>query len=298
MTTKIDATVTDVLAPLMAELGILKRDKPLEMERVAALIGNEDSRAAVTDLMLSIMPNSIDGEQWIAWLHGGLPPTPRTLRNPDGGARPHARGRMGSAAGRRDAAEIKLDRLKSQLDEAQSELDAAIADVHRAEEQVRIVVVYTLMAEMSRQASALALGPLYAVARAVSPYLQKDPAFEASLKADETELLVERRLTRTRDSLEIFDRLDRYAGDERLELKLHRAILKVVRDIHQEYEDQKNAARKAGKPIPLNVKRRSVRRTTEAQNLAPHPAARREDAEEVFSALSVDAKNPAPNDID
>ncbi|RYF00016.1 MAG: hypothetical protein EOO77_34680 [Oxalobacteraceae bacterium] len=84
--------------------------------------------------------------------------------------------------------------------------------------------------------------------------------------------------TREQDSREMLDRLDRYAGEQALELKLHRAMLKVIRAFHDEREAENAAAREAGKRLPTVRKRQAVRRTSEAQQRDVHPAAPRADA--------------------
>jgi len=188
----------------------------------------------------------------------------------------------------------KVARLEAQLLQAKQEQVVAEADRQRSADQLRAVVVYRIMVEIGRQASGIALGPLYALARAVSPYLQQDLAFENALDDQGRILLNERRQTREQDSREMLDRLDRYAGEQALELKLHRAMLKVIRAFHDEREAENAAVREAGERLPTVRKRQAVRRTSEAQQRDVHPAAPRADVIDVFDAfasLRADASN-------
>lgn len=304
MTDRIDPATSSVMAQLVAELGLMARREPWDMDRVAALIDAPARRDLVTDLLCGIMPATLDGEQWVAWVQGGQPPLPVRLQDPDKGGRPSARGAMQAASVRYQAAAAKVARLEAQLTEAKQELAVAEADLQRAGDQVRTVVAYRLMVEIGRQASGIALGPLYAVARAISPYLQHDMAFENGLDDESRTLLGERRMSREEDSREMLDRLDRYAGDPGLELKLHRAMLKVIRAFHDEREVENAAARKAGRRLPGTMKQQAVRRSLEAQKRSVHPAAPCADVLHVFDALSgqsgaaagtLDAANPTPS---
>ena len=283
---KQDKMVTGALARLMAELAVTGSRDPDDMDRVGKLIDDANARTAISDLLCAIMPEQVDEAQWLAWLQGGSPPLPRPLQKPDTGPRPHARGVMMGAQARHDAAADRVAELEAKLAEARGELALAARELKRANEQVRIVVICRLMVEFGKQASALSLGPLYALARAVSGYFQQDAEFEAGLDSSTRDLLEERRKTRQADSHELLDRLDRYAGDPLLELKLHHAILKVVREVHDAREAENAAARDAGKPMPAANKRRAVRRTSAAQQREVHPAAIRSDAPEVFEAFN------------
>jgi hypothetical protein len=285
MDDKPDKMLAQILAQLGAEIAIMNSREPLEMARVAALLNDANAYKVIGDLILAIMPEQVDGPQWIGWIQGGSPPLPRPLTNPDAGPRPHAHGAMQGAQARHDAAANRVAALDAKLAQAREELALAAGDLHRATEQVRIVVLYRLMIEIGRQASALSIGPVYTVLRAISPYFQHDPAFEAGLEADRRDLLEERRGTREADSREILDRLDRYAGDPQLELMLHRAILKVVRDVHDRHGKENADARANGKPMPATNKQRAIRRSFKDQQRGLHPAAPIIDAPDVFDAF-------------
>ncbi|MFS0773015.1 hypothetical protein [Sphingomonas sp. 1P08PE] len=285
MTDRIDPATSSVMAHLAAELGMTARREPWDMDRIAALVDAPARRDLVTDLLCGIMPATLDGEQWVAWVQGGQPPLPVRLQDPDKGDRPSARGAMQAASARHQAVAAKVARLEAQLTQARQELALAEADLQRAGDQVRTVVAYRLMVEIGRQASGIALGPLYAVARAISPYLQHDIAFENGLDDEGRARLGERRASREEDSREMLDRLDRYAGEPGLELKLHRAMLKVIRAFHDEREVENAAARKAGRRLPGTRKQQAVRRSIEAQQRSVHPAAPCADVVDVFNAF-------------
>jgi len=289
MTDRSDPAITSVMAGLVAELGITARQGPWDMDRITALIDEPARRDLVTDLLYGIMPTTVDAEQWIAWVQGGQPPLPASLKNPEKGGRPHARGAMLAASAKHRAAIDKASKLEAQLTEAKQEVACADADFQRASDQLRTVVVYRLMVEIGRQASGIALGPLYAVARAISPYLQQDLEFENGLGDQDRCLLDERRTTREQDSREMLDRLDRYAGDPALELKLHRAMLKVIRAFHEEREKENEAVRKVNGRLSETNKRQAIRRSFEAQQRSVHPASPRGDVNRVFQAFGMEA---------
>lgn len=294
MTDKTDPAITNVLAALAVELGITANRQPWSMDRIAALIDMPARRDLVTELLFGILPATIDAGQWIAWIQGDQPPVPASLQNPEHSARPSARGAVRAATTKHQSAMDKVARLEAQLLQAKQEQVVAEADRQRSADQLRAVVVYRIMVEIGRQASGIALGPLYALARAVSPYLQQDLAFENALDDQGRILLNERRQTREQDSREMLDRLDRYAGEQALELKLHRAMLKVIRAFHDEREAENAAVREAGERLPTVRKRQAVRRTSEAQQRDVHPAAPRADVIDVFDAfasLRADASN-------
>jgi hypothetical protein len=282
---KPDRHVTEALARILTMVAEDREEDENILPRIRSLLDRENMDDLVGTIVLQLVPARVDANQWLAWLQGGAAPTSRIeLRDPDARLKPGARGREDSARRRHDEAVAEVARLEALLQAAREELEARQAALAEAETHLRTTVVFALLREISKQvAGAFALGPAWTLMRVVSGYIQADPSFECNLDDNAAELLKRRRVDRPEDSTKMLDLLDRYVGDQALELRLHRAILQTLTTHHEAAQNEQQ--RRNVDHRPLSRAARQLRRTTEAQKASVRSDCKLSDRHEVLAGI-------------
>lgn len=276
--------VAHAFAQLFATLATDASYAPAEVERIAPYFERATRDSHLLQLLCDLVPNSVDAGQWLEWLEGGPPPADCSVQNPDAGRKPAARGAWHSAREKRRGAQRRVEQIQEQLAAAQEELAAAKLREAETDHHLRVTVVAMILRTINRTVSSVfAMGPAWTLMRAASGYLQSDPGFEAGLDDTNLERVASRRQSRPQESMELMDLLDRYCGDERLELNLHRAILTTLRDHHA--PAAKELADRNVEAKPLSPAARRPRRDMHQQATAVRRGAPIADRHEVLNAL-------------
>ena len=271
------------LSALAAGLG-----QPTSVEEVAELFERAKLTPMVVALVGGMMPAQVDPEQWSSWLNGGPPPAAQwRLADPDAGRKPAARGAWQSMLKKRQAVQRKVERLAHELREAEDDLKVLRDDEATAGQRLRVVVLYQLLQEISAHTTGVfAMGPAWTLMRSVSGYIRADPSFEGTLSSGRPEELEQRKLVRPKESRVILDLLDRYSGDERLELNLHKAIYKVLMEHHAPVQKEIDEREHSGRRLSPEAKR--PRRNEAAQQSSVRPGAPTYDSEDVLGGFEAD----------
>ncbi|MBN2973500.1 hypothetical protein ACFSC3_12980 [Sphingomonas floccifaciens] len=271
-TSKVSAEVANALSRLMAELILTAKENPLAIERIAKLA---DAPARDTRLlcgMLEILPDEIDAGQWLDWIEGGAAPVAgKPMVDPSRGQKKSARGAWQSAVRLRATAAQDVATARENLAIAEARHALCEQAVKEADAHLRAAVCYRLLIDESRiMAGMFAMGPAFTLLRAISAYQRRDPVFEATLDEHGRAWIEEQIAKREDTARTIMEQLDFFAGDVKVEMKLHRAIQKVLAEAYADVEAERAEARAVGKPLsPLGKRtfrnheqrRTSVRRT-------------------------------------
>ena len=277
---ELPAAMARMLAQIMAEAG----DRPALAEHFASLANRDVCREAMFDLIWKMVPPSVDPDQWLDWLNGGEVPRHPAMIDPDKGQK-SARGVQQAARARRDAAATKMIRAREAVTAAEADLQNAELELEKADHRASAAVVFMIFAEFARQSWAgFAIGPMYPLLRAMSPYLQVDESYESALTDAERERVGKARDGRKGKLTEVLWQLDRLAGDERLELNIFQAVYSAVVRRAAEVDAESERARHIGRPVPPAAKR--CRRQTAAQRDEVHPNAPRADASDVLDGYN------------
>jgi len=276
--------------------------RPADINGVAKLFESAERMPRIVELIDAILPAEVDAEQWWSWLEGGPPPAPRLqLKDPDSGRKPAARGAWLSVVHRREVAEAKADRLRDDLKLADDALKQLREEEAVVQSRLRTVVMYRVLQQIGDQTAGLfALGPAWTLMRVVSGFIQSDPAFEGTLDEAGLKRLSLRKLDRHEDTATILELLDRYCGDERLEMNLHRVILKALKEHHEPIQAEIDARAEGGKKLSLAAKQ--PRRTSAARQSTVRPGAAISDREEVLdgmvAAVTSEGRTEGENPLD
>lgn len=279
------SSVKPYIIEMMSDLYALGRDNPRAIEIIAQLYDDSGARESFARKMLSILPPVVDADGIRQWLEGGaLPPSPVRLADPDKGRPKGARGSEQAARKRHNADLAQVAAAKAKLDIACAAEAASREALMEAESHLRMVTfgkLYNLSGEQF--AIAAYLGPVWTVLRAISGYLQVDVAWENSLSIERREALANHRRDRKESQTDMLDLLDRYCGDEELEIELYNAIIGVLRRVHSEVEQEHEQARYGGGKLSERAKR--IRRTREQWRTSVHPLGKLADRQAVLEGL-------------
>ncbi len=250
-TGKVSAEVANALSRLMAELILTAKENPLAIERIAELADAPPRDTRLLGGMLEILPDGIDARQWFDWIEGGAAPASGKLMvDPSRGQKKSARGAWQSAVRQRDAATQDAASARENLALAEARRALCEEAVKEADAHLRAAVCYRLLIDESRIiAGVFAMGPAFTLLRAISSYQRRDPVFEAALDGHGREWIEDHIAKREDTARTIMEQLDFFAGDAKVEIKLHRAIHKVLAEAYAEVEAERAEAKKAGKPL-------------------------------------------------
>lgn len=289
------APVEAHIIEMMGDLVALARVNPRAIETIARLYDDDETRERFARKMLSILPAIIDADGMLQWLEGGvLPPAAVRLADPDKGRSKGARGAEQAARKRHNAAVAERTAAQAKLETAiTAETDSAEA-LRRAESHLRLVTFGRFYNALGEQlAMAAYLGPVWTILRSISGHLQTDVAWENSLTIERREAIAAHRRERRESRTEMLDLLDRYCGDEELEIKLYIAIISVLRRFHREVEQELERGKYGGGKLSERAKR--PRRTHEQWRTSVHPQGKLADRHAVLEGLQ-GGPDPAATD--
>jgi hypothetical protein len=300
-TSKVSAEVANALSRLMAELILTAKENPLAIERIAELADAPARDTRLLGGMLEILPDEIDAGQWLDWIEGGAAPVAgKPLVDPSRGQKKSARGAWQSAVRLRDTAAQDVATARENLALAEARHALCEQAVKEADAHLRAAVCYRLLIDESRiMAGVFAMGPAFTLLRAVSAYQRRDPVFEATLD-EHGRAWIEDHIDKREDTAQtIMEQLDFFAGDAKVEIKLHRAIHKVLTEAYADVEAELAEAKAAGKPLgPLG--KRTFRNHEQRRT-----SVRREGLRNDYSAVlggfrtgPSDVSNDEPSDTD
>ncbi|MFD1789596.1 hypothetical protein ACFSC3_18740 [Sphingomonas floccifaciens] len=294
-TSKLSAEIRQALSCVMAELVLTAQEDPLAIERIADLADGPPRDTRLLGRMLEILPTELDARPWLDWCEGGAAPAAgKPMFDPSHGQKRSARGAWKSAVRQRNAAaqDVATARENLALAEAKHELcEQAVKD---ADAHLRAAVCYRLLIDESRMLNGVfAMGPAFTLLRAISTYQRRDPVFETTLD-DEGRAWIEEQIANREDTARmIMERLDFFAGDAKVELKLHHAIYKVLAEVYAEVEAGRAEAKKAGRPLTPIEKR--TFRNHEQRRTSVRREGLRNDYSAVLNGFSIGPSNE-PND--
>ncbi len=233
-----------------------------------AIRGKEERSETLERLVLEVCPNGVDGARWKAWLDGGRSPfEDKPKKVAPGAERPSQT--LVRSSNKVRGQEKKVERARQDLEDAERELAFVKAYENAA---VHWYVVSQLIDIME---PAIAVGPAWTIMRALSSYASDDAADKATnmfVGGEKEDAIVYFRKIRARDTREIFEALDLFAGVPDFEEAVRAAILKVCKDFEPRREKVVSTGRRP--------------RSEKAMKTTAHPEAQG-DADDVLEGLQV-----------
>lgn len=249
--------VRGALAKVAAHLGLQARDDPGSIVRLAGLFERGGREEELFSILLDLVPAEVDAGAWLAWFDGGVAisrPAKRT--DPDADRKMSARGAQVAAVRRRDEAQRQVQLAETKLSDAQSALMEAEQSVRATDQHLRQVVAHRMMYDIAGSTAGLfAMGPAWTLMRCVSGYIRHDAKRLEELDPEAREKVEELVANGRKDSAEMLDLLDLYAGDVLLELRLRAVILSTLRKHHEPIARELEQRATSGNPLSPSAKR-------------------------------------------
>lgn len=235
----------------------------------------ENRETILNQLVLEVCPSWVNPDAWLAWLQGGVSPfIPKTEKAGRQSENP------AQTLQRKTKSVVTQEKKVAQ---AQRELEASQRALALAEDQLAYVKAYESAAlhfqvvnELVQiMAPAFAMGPAWTIMRALTSYVSDDAADKATYMffgEDKLDAIVDYRKIRVRDTREMFEALDLFAGVPDFEEAVRAAVLKVCKDFEPRREEVVSNGRRP--------------RSERAMKTTAHPDAQ-SDADEVLEGLQV-----------
>lgn len=253
---KIAATRDDKLTP-RAQIQISARE-PENREKI------------IEQLVLEMCQRGVNFDALEAWHKGGVSPF---VTAPDAKLKKAGHGSEGPtqtltrSSDRVVAQEKRVETAKAKLEQAERQLLYLKSFESAAVEWLVIDKLIEVMMP------ALAMGPAWTIMRALTSYVSDDAADKATYMffgEDKLDAIVDYRKIRVRDTREMFEALDLFAGVPDFEEAVRAAVLKVCKDFEPRREEALADGRRP--------------RSERAMKSSPHPKAQH-DFEEVLEGL-------------
>src|SRR5579859_1063410 len=173
----VDANSSDELFPEITRLLNTARDaggRFSGQDLIEKIHSQFASPGLMRELISSLIPSRIDEREMLGWVQGSaLVPTPIKLADPRNQYHSSAASNLASALREQQRTTEKVVRLELELQEAKATQSAAKAKTHSAEEQLRVLGLFSLLCAISEQTSAVfCLGPAWTIMRVLSAHLQ------------------------------------------------------------------------------------------------------------------------------
>ena len=181
-------------------------------------------------------------------------------------------------------------------EETEACLAACEEAVKHADAHLRAAVCYRLRIDEGKAVAGLfAMGPAFTLLRAIGTYQRRDAAFEQTLDDHGRAWIDEHLANRDSTARTIMELLDFFAGDVAVEIKLHRAIHKVLIEAYAPVEAERAEAKKTGARLSPIAKR--TLRNHEQRRTSIRREGLRNDYADVLAGLVVTTSPEADDEF-